>query len=476
MYLAMTRRIRDAAIALFHAAECAIHRVKLIGFGKRSDISRTAGRAEILHALSNSLSGNPRLKHITTALVFELDHYRGLEETHDTQELEKLLRHVSERLRPLLRENDIFAHLEGPRFAIALSHYRRLDLEAAIQLATRIQHALAEPFQVDRLSTYVTASIGFALALRLNDPTPHAILRAACIAQLEASRDGPNAIRSYSAAMHDRVASRDGLLGEVHNALAQGQITAFFQPQMRLSTQEVNGFEALARWNHPQKGLIPPLDFLPILEQAGLMRQLGQKILSDSLVALAAWDKQGLLVPHISVNLSNAELRNPNLVDHIAMELDRCGLSANRLVLEVLETVVSTNAGNIIEKNLNRLAKMGCGIDLDDFGTGHASITSIRKFAIQRIKIDRSFITHIDSDDEQRSMVAAILTMADRLCLDTLAEGVETPGEQLTLTQLGCGHMQGFLLSKPMDGEATTNWLQNRRNPDGGNVRQLYTA
>ena len=222
----------------------------------------------------------------------------------------------------------------------------------------------------------------------------------------------------------------------------------------------MTGLEALARWLHPTRGLIPPADFLPALEQAGLMRQLGQRMLVDSLTALAQWDRAGLHIPTVSINLSNAELRNPNLVDHIMMELDRHELDAARLVIEVLETVVASQVDNVISQNLAVLAKMGCGIDLDDFGTGHASITSIRKLAIHRIKIDRSFVTDIDRDEEQQNMVAAILTMADRLGLQTLAEGVETPNEQDTLSSMGCGHMQGFTLARPMPLNETTEWIQ----------------
>ena len=145
------------------------------------------------------------------------------------------------------------------------------------------------------------------------------------------------------------------------------------------------------------------------------------------------------------------------------MELDRCNIAANRLVIEVLETVVVSNTDNIAGANLTKLAAMGCGIDLDDFGTGHASITSIRKFSIQRIKIDRSFITNIDRDEEQQNMVAAILIMAGRLGLDTLAEGIETPQEQDQLTKLGCRHMQGFALARPTDFAKTTQWITSYR-------------
>jgi EAL domain-containing protein (putative c-di-GMP-specific phosphodiesterase class I) len=183
----------------------------------------------------------------------------------------------------------------------------------------------------------------------------------------------------------------------------------------------ISGVEALARWHHPRRGVIAPCDFLPLLERNGLMGRLGHLMLSDALAALSQWDSKGMFVPTVSISMSNTELRNPYLVDHIMMELDKFGLAPERLVIEVLETVVANQDDSTITTNLQRLAELGSGIDLDDFGTGYASITSIRQLAIQRIKIDRSFVTHIDRDEEQQNMVDAILTMAKRLELDTLA-------------------------------------------------------
>lgn len=459
MRKAITHRVRDAAVALWHAAERAIHRVNSHSTAARTTMVEPDGRAAILDAISRALAGNPRLRSAVAVIVYEIDDFRLVEETHDTEDLNTLLAEVIARVDPLLRAGDVSVHLEGARFAVALSTLRRIDLEAAIQLSTRIQHMLAEPFRLDGRNVFVTASVGFSLAQRCVEITAVSLLRSANIALLEALRGGPNAIRSYSRKMHDRIASRDGLLNEAQSAIECGQVTAFFQPQIDLKTERVTGVEALARWHHPERGLIAPADFLPALEQAGLMRQLGHRILADSLTALVTWDQAGLFIPTVSINLSNAELRNPNLIDHIMMELDRHNLTPNRLVVEVLETVVAAQADNIISQNLAILAKMGCGIDLDDFGTGHASITAIRKLAIHRIKIDRSFVTHIDKDEEQQNMVAAILTMAERLGLETLAEGVETPDEQAVLAAMGCGHMQGYTLARPMSLSETTQWV-----------------
>lgn len=460
MHKAICRHISGVAVALWHAAERAVQKGFIGSIRKPVITSGFGGRDKVTGALARSLRGKHRLPFTSVALVFEVDDFRKIEEIYDCDLIEDILLETSKRLRHLLEASDVAARLEGPRFAVALTPYRRLDLAGAIQLAASIQRAMAEPIALAQSNLYITASVGFALASRLDKPTGAQLLRAAGVAQREASADGPNAIRNYSPAMDQRINTSNGLRDEVLAALNEKSITAFFQPQIDLATGALTGFEALARWHHPQRGLVPPCDFLPVLEKFGLMERLGQRMLSDALAALAAWDKISMHVPAISINMSNSELRNPHLVEHIMMELDRHELAPERLVVEVLETVVVTGKDGITETNLSRLAAIGCGIDLDDFGTGHASITSIRKFAIQRIKIDRSFITNVDRDTEQQDMIAAILTMAARLRLATLAEGVETSQEQEQLAQMGCQHMQGFALARPASFKDITRWMQ----------------
>ena len=195
------------------------------------------------------------------------------------------------------------------------------------------------------------------------------------------------------------------------------------------------------------------------MEETGQLERLGEIMIYRALTALRAWDAAGLDIPRVGVNFAAEELHNPKLIDKIKWELDRFDLPASRLSVEVLETVVATLPDDTVSRNINGLAKLGCGIDLDDFGTGHASISSIKRFAVGRLKIDRSFVMKVDRDPEQRRMLNAILTMAERLGLDTLAEGVETVGEHAMLAQLGCGHVQGFGIARPMPFDQTLAWI-----------------
>ena len=426
----------------------------------RDGLTGLSLRDGVVAALDDALHRAARTGRATGAMVIEIDRFKLLEERHDRAGVERILAVTGQRLQDTLREADVAARLDGPTFAVALAAVRRLDLEAAIQLAGRLQRALSDPIAVGGVNVHPTVSIGFSLPARLSAPTGESLLQAATLAMLEASRSGPSAIRSYSDAMRARVATRNNLADEVGEALAKGELRAFFQPQVSTQTGAITGFETLARWHHPSRGLIPPIEFLPALEQAGLMDRLGERMVSDALSALRAWEDAAIHVPRIGVNFSNEELCDPRLVDRIGWELDRFDLTPDRLVVEVLETVVATRSQDMVVRNLAGLARLGCCLDLDDFGTGHASITNIRRFSIERIKIDRSFVTRIDEDPEQQKMVSAILTMADRLGLDTLAEGVETAGEQAMLARLGCGHVQGFGIARPMPFKDTIPWIR----------------
>ncbi|WP_311735011.1 EAL domain-containing protein [Alloyangia mangrovi] len=204
----------------------------------------------------------------------------------------------------------------------------------------------------------------------------------------------------------------------------------------------------------------PPARFLEALQDSGRMEQLSDAVLHHSLTALRGWDQDGLRIPRVSINFSEVELRNPRLVDRLKWDLDRFGLPASRLGVEVLETVIAESPDGIIARNISALARIGCRIDLDDFGTGHASIGALRRVTVHRLKIDRSFVTRIDRSEDQRRMLAAILGLADRLGLETVAEGVESSGEHALLAQLGCDHAQGFGIARPMPAPQLAEWAR----------------
>lgn len=426
-------------------------------------LSGLALRPKVVEMLDTALRDGVSGGRMTGCLVVQFDDAGTLLDRHGRAAQAEVLLRSAERICSALRGGDTVARLEGGGFAIALAPVRWLDLEAMVQLATRLQTALADPISLDAAKLYVTASVGFCLGARAPDGTGAALLDAAQIAADEALRNGPGSIRAFAPGMARKRADRDAFREVLESALDEGQIRPHFQPQISTDTGALSGFEALARWHHPERGVILPAEFLPALEDAGLSERLGDVILFHALAALVRWDKAGLRVPTVGINFSAAELRNPRLAEKLKWELDRFNLAPDRLSVEILETVVATTDNDVIVHNIAALARLGCGIDLDDFGTGHASITSIRRFAVRRIKIDRSFVTKVDEDREQQKVVSAVLSLAERLGLETLAEGVETQAELSMLGQLGCGHVQGFGIARPMPLEETADWIARHR-------------
>jgi diguanylate cyclase len=439
-------------------------------------LSGLALRPQIIGTLDRALREGPVTGLVTACVVVQFDEAEVLLDRHGRAAQTEVLARGAERICSALRQGDTVARLEGGGFAIALNPVRRLDLETMIQLATRLQSALSPPISLDAARIYVTCSIGFCLGARAPQATGKALLDAAQVAADEARRNGPGAIRAYAPDMARKRADRDAMRGALEQALDEGQIRPHFQPQLSTDTGAISGFEALARWQHPERGLIPPSEFLPAIEDAGLSERLVEVILYHAMSALVRWDKEGLKVPNVGVNFSADELRNPRLAEKLKWELDRFDLTPDRLSVEILETVVADTDNDVIVSNIAQLARMGCGVDLDDFGTGHASITNIRRFAVRRIKIDRSFVTRVDEDREQQKFVSAVLSLAERLGLETLAEGVETPGEHAMLAQLGCGHVQGFVVARPMPFEETLDWIALHRARMSGTARISHRA
>lgn len=352
-------------------------------------------------------------------------------------------------LLPVLRATDMLSPVEGG-IAITLAPLRRLDLETMIPIAVRLQRAALAVGSV---------SVGFCLPELAPARSGQALLHAARLAAEEARRHGPGAIRSFRAGMACATARAPRALLEA--ALDSGQFVAHFQPQLCARTGTLTGAEVLARWQHPDHGLLSPAMFLDDLRHAGLSARLTGAMLTQALTHLRQWDAAGLTVPTVALNLDAQDLADPMLPDHIAWEMDRHDLPLHRLTVEVMETVLA-DGDPVTVRTIDRLARMGCGVDLDDFGTGQAAIGQLRRLTIRRIKIDRSFIAGVDTDADQRRLVMAILSMADRLGLETVAEGVESAAQAGTLAAMGCGHLQGWAIGHPMAGAAFAEWLVAR--------------
>ena len=394
-----------------------------------------------------------------TVLCIAVADFDDLTERYGQIAADTIIARTGERLQAALRSDDRVGLLGDARFGVVTEAVKHLDLELSIQLAARLQSALEEPVALDGVTVYITGSIGFCQHSRAPGSTGAEWLQAAFLAQRAAHHCDTSAIRAYSEQMHHETLTRSEMRDDVVRALEEGEIQPWFQPQISTDTGEIAGFEALARWIHPERGVISPGDFLPAIDEAGQLERLAEVMMFNAFSALKSWEAEDIYIPQVGVNFAGSELSNPKLLDKIKWELDRFDLTPDRLAVEVLETVVAGAPDDTITRNIIGLGKMGCKIDLDDFGTGHASIASIRRFSVHRIKIDRSFVAKADRDPDQQRMIGAILTMAERLGIETLAEGVETVGEHVLLAQLGCDHVQGFGISKPMPLDQTLDWI-----------------
>ncbi|GAB4271447.1 MAG: bifunctional diguanylate cyclase/phosphodiesterase [Pararhodobacter sp.] len=395
----------------------------------------------------------------SAALVVALDDAARLRSLHGEQIMSALDRELGARLGAALRDHDVFCHLPDHAFGVALLPQRNLDLGRVIGVAQRIQARLSDPFTHDKVSIWPSVSIGFCLSGRAASLNGIGMLDAAIQAAQKALKNGPAGLNSYSVVDFPAAAVKTRL-DDIETALKSGQIRAYFQPQIRTDTGAVSGMETLARWIHPERGAIPPSTFLPLIESAGLAPKLTERMLADALSTLAGLRDQGFIIPSVSINLSAADLEDPTLADRILWDLERHDLAPETLTVEILETVIARSDDDVAVKTIARLAAQGCGVDLDDFGTGHASIANIRRFAVGRIKIDRSFVSRMHDDPAQRRFVSAILSMAEKLELDTVAEGVESANEQVLLAQMGCGHLQGFAIARPMPADDLPGWLR----------------
>lgn len=398
--------------------------------------------------------------------VFHLrvDEYDTLIEHHGDGAMDSVALQIRDRIRSTLRADDTLAIMDPSTFSISISPQAMFDLEACLELAGRLNRAIAEPYSIDGTTIYVTSSLGFCQLGRetSNDCPAHQdpVSDCAKTALQAALHAAPGAIRAYTADT-PKISKTDTHQDlDVVEGLENGEIVPWYQPQISTDTGKITGFEALARWMHHSRGPISPAEFLPLLEKKGLMGRLSEVMLYHAMTAIKAWDQAGIDVRQVGVNFSPAELNDPKLVEKITWELDRFELAPERLAVEILETVVAKGPDDVVTRNIKGLSTLGCHIDLDDFGTGHASLASIRRFGVGRIKIDRSFVMKSDRDQEQQRMIRAILTLAEKLDIETLAEGVETVGEHSLLAQLGCTHVQGFGIGRPMPFEQTLTWIR----------------
>jgi len=398
-----------------------------------------------------------RHKESTFAVLFvDLDEFKLVNDSLGHAAGDDLLIDVAGRLRasirtalrPGVQASSVVARVGGDEFAILLTDVQTQDDPAVV--ASRILERLGEPFHLEGRRMFVSASIGIALSA--TGSTPEDLIRNADTAMYHAKANGKGRAEFFSDAMRERVVTRFETETGLRKAIDANQLVLHYQPLLMVNDCRLCGFEALLRWEHPERGLIPPGEFIPIAEESELIIPIGRWVLLEACRQMAQWqaefaDCQDL---KIAVNVSSRQLCDPRLVQDVQFALDESGLSAESLAIEITE---SSLIGNIEETivTLERLKAMGVHLEIDDFGTGYSSLSYLRRLPFDTLKIDRSFVRELSSEGDGVDMVRAIVEMARSLHLDVIAEGVETEEQLAQLERVGCGRVQGFLFSRPLE-------------------------
>ncbi len=380
----------------------------------------------------------------------DLDHFKLVNDNLGHRQGDALLREVSRRLSLALREGDTAARQGGDEFVILLPDL--VGEQDGYAVLRRVQELLAEAIEIDGRSFFVTCSIGVSLFPRDGDDA-ETLLRNADMAMYRAKDGGRNAIRFFTTDMDRQVQDRLEIEQELRQVLARGELHLAYQPQVDAGSGRVVGAEALLRWQHPRLGNVPPLRFIPLAEESGMIGPIGEWVLREACAQAQRWRAAGLGELRIAVNVSARQFHALDLPERVGGILDETGLPAHLLELELTETMLMGNIERT-EEMLHRLKHLGVELALDDFGTGYSSFAYLRRFPIDTLKIDQSFVNGMVSGSDAESIVSAIIAMAHSLRMRVVAEGVETAQQQRQLFQHGCDQMQGYLFGRPLPADA----------------------
>jgi diguanylate cyclase (GGDEF)-like protein/PAS domain S-box-containing protein len=388
-------------------------------------------------------------------MYLDLDRFKVINDTLGHSVGDRLLRAVAARLGAQIREGDTLARFGGDEFGLLLPDVRsEEDVEA---IAGKLLERLAAPFLVDEHELFVAASIGIAVHPEAGDGA-ESLIRGADIAMYHIKGRGKNGHQLFTPRMNDTYSVQLSVERELRNALLGDELEPHYQPQVDVETGEVVGVEALARWNHPQRGMVNPADFIPLAEETGLIIPVDQCIQRKACTAVAGWRAAGHPGLSLSMNLSAAQIQSEDFVESMLAMLEETGVGTCGIKLEITESAIMREMDLIIPR-LRRLAAHGVRIGIDDFGTGYSSLSWLQNFPVDTLKIDRSFVSDIRSDQSESSIVNAIIHMARGLGLEIIAEGVENEPQLRYLHTQGCRQVQGFLYSRPLSRPDLTGYL-----------------
>ena len=398
--------------------------------------------ARMEHAIKHARRNQGQL----AVLFLDLDNFKHINDSLGHATGDRVLQHVTRRLLSITREDDTIARLGGDEFVLLMEEIR--DTTDVICLAQKILDKINERFEINGQSIFIGCSIGISLYPQDGD-RGETLLRNADAAMYRTKDEGRNSYNFYAEEMTASAYDRITLVGSLGRAIEKDELAVYYQPQKSLTNGRYVGLEALVRWNHPELGVLPPARFLPVAEASGLIVPLGNWVLRNACRQMVTWQRNGLPIDTISVNLAGKQIRRDDLVVNIARILEETGCRPEWLELEVTEGFIMSETHASIDA-LRGLRDMGIQLAIDDFGTGYSSLSYLKKLPINRLKIDRSFVRDLAEDNDDAAIVKAIISLGKSLQLAIIAEGVETVFQENFLRELGCEMGQGYLYSPPI--------------------------
>jgi diguanylate cyclase (GGDEF)-like protein len=416
-------------------------------------------RLEFQNRLALALARARRDRSQVAILFIDLDRFKLLNDSMGHGAGDRLLQECARRITAALRQSDTVARFGGDEFVVMLEAMDKArDVTAVVG---KIQEALKKPFAIEAREFTPSASIGIS-AYPADGFEPESLLKHADLAMYQAKQQARGGYRFFSASMNEEMEKRMLMEGSLRRALERKEFVLHYQPRVSIKTGYITGVEALLRWQHPERGLVPPLDFIPLAEETGLIVPIGAWVVGEACGQMQAWRQLGLDDLRVGVNLSARQFAEETLVEDIAGVLRSIGVPAQALELEVTETMVMQNAAQAAQ-TLHELKAMGIGLSIDDFGTGYSSLSYLKMFPFDSLKIDRSFVSGIPEDRDDVAVTQAVIQLARALSMRAVAEGVETQEQKQRLRELGCDEIQGYLVSRPLPAEKLTPVLLENR-------------
>ncbi len=407
-----------------------------------------ANRQLFFDRLAQALHSARAERRLLAVMIIDLQRFKRLNDTLGRSAGDRILRELALRLQRTVKESATPARIGGDRFAVMVPNLAGTSMARWVD--DWIVDAFAEPLIIDDIELRTTVKVGIAVFPSDADTAETLFMNAE--AALKRAKDADDPYLFYSPEMNARVAQRLHLESRLRRAVTQNEFILHYQTKVDLATRRIRGLEALIRWNDPEFGIISPLDFVPLLEESGLIVGVGRWVFEQALADIQRWRALGLEVPRVAVNVSEVQLRHPNFVATVLGALGPAVSHATGIDVEITETMVAQNTGANVQKLL-RLREAGLQIFMDDFGTGYSGLSQIAHLPLDALKIDRAFVAGMTLSSEHMAIVSAIINLARALRIYVVAEGVETEEQAARLYGLGCDEAQGFLFSRPMSAE-----------------------